>query len=146
VRPEHPITYGYEGITSVFRGNGPLWDVDKRDRGRVVLQFGTKDLDKEEKEEEEKDGGQGEVEVEDIADSEPDAKPEKKEEAPKKKLVLSGFVRNESEVDGKPAILDLPVEKGRVILFAFNPLHRYLNLSDFRLVYNALLHWNDLPE
>ena len=54
-------------------------------------------------------------------------------------------MRGENEVDGKPAILDVPVGKGRVILFAFNPLHRYLNLSDFRFAYNAILHWNDLP-
>ena len=33
-----------------------------------------------------------------------------------------------------------------MILFAFNPLHRYLNLSDFRFVYNAVLNWNDLPQ
>ncbi len=60
--------------------------------------------------------------------------------------MLSGFVHGEDEVDGKPAILDVPVGKGRVILFAFNPLHRYLNLSDFRFVYNVLLNWNDLPQ
>lgn len=144
VRPEHPLVYGYEEVTSVFRGNGPLWDVEKRDRGRVILQFGTKKVDQEEKKDE------GAIEVEDIAEtSSGEAEPAKKEGNGKKgkepKLVLSGFVRDEPKLDGKPAILDLPVEKGRVILFAFNPLHRYLNLSDFRLVYNALLHWNDLP-
>ena len=32
-----------------------------------------------------------------------------------------------------------------MILYAFDPLHRYLNLADFRFVYNALLNWNDLP-
>jgi len=59
--------------------------------------------------------------------------------------VLSGFVRGEDAINGKPAILDMPVGKGRVILFAFNPLHRYLNLADFRFVWNVLLNWNDLP-
>ena len=58
---------------------------------------------------------------------------------------LIGFVRGEDVVDGKPAILDVPVGKGRVLLYAFNPLHRHLNLSDFRFVWNALLNWNDLP-
>ncbi len=60
-------------------------------------------------------------------------------------LVLSGFVSNKKKIDGKPAILDVPVGKGRVILFAFNPMHRYLNHSDFRFVYNVILNWNDLP-
>ncbi|HKI01199.1 MAG TPA: M14 family zinc carboxypeptidase [Thermoanaerobaculia bacterium] len=145
VRPEHPIAYGYEELTSVFRGNGPIFDVGKLDRGRVVMQFGTK---KPEGEEEEKKKGSGSgIEEEDL--DEPEAKTEEKAgKEPKKddgKLVLSGFVRGEDQVNGKPAILDVPSGRGRVILFAFNPLHRYLNLSDFRLVYNALLNWNDLP-
>ncbi len=70
-------------------------------------------------------------------------KPEKKDDG---RLVLSGFVRGEDMVNGKPAILDLPAGKGRVILFSFDPLHRFLNLADFRFVYNALLNWNDLPQ
>ena len=49
------------------------------------------------------------------------------------------------KLDGLPAILDVPVGKGHVVLFAFNPMHRFLNHSDFRFVYNAILNWNDLP-
>jgi hypothetical protein len=30
-------------------------------------------------------------------------------------------------VNGEPAILDVPAGMGRVILFSFNPLHRYLS-------------------
>ncbi|HJX26367.1 MAG TPA: peptidase, partial [Thermoanaerobaculia bacterium] len=150
LRPEHPIAYGYEERPSVFRGNGPIWDVDKRDRGRVVLQFGTKEPEAEEAAK--KPGSEGAIEEEEIDDAE-GGQPAAASGAAKvsdkavedKRLVLSGFVRGEDVVDGKPAILDLPVEQGRVILFAFNPLHRYLNLSDFRLVYNVLLNWNDLP-
>jgi hypothetical protein len=156
LRPEHPIAYGYEERTSVFRGNGPLFDVDDRDRGWVVLQFGTKKVGEEEKKPEEAAPAIAEaepaapqspetVEVEEAdvpEEKKPEAKPEEKED---KRLVLSGFVRNEGEVDGKPAILDVPAGKGRVVLFSFNPLHRYLNLSDFRFVYNVLLNWNDLP-
>lgn len=151
LRPEHPIAYGYEELGSVFRGNGPLWDVDKRNRGFAVVQFGTKDP---EPEEDEENAGAGTIEIEEEEIEEqgsetppspapaPDRKEDKKED---KRLVLSGFVRGEDVVDGKPAILDVPVGKGRVLLYAFNPLHRYLNLSDFRLVDNALLSWNDLP-
>jgi hypothetical protein len=147
LRPEHPIAYGYEEIESVFRGNGPLWDVDKRNRGFAVVQFGTKKVDADE---DEKKDGEGDIEEEEIEDEGSQAAPaasgaakaDKKED---KRLVLSGFVRGEDVVDGKPAILDVPVGKGRVLLYAFNPLHRYLNLSDFRFVWNALLNWNDLP-
>ena len=139
LRPEHPIVYGYEERTSVFRGNGPLWDVDDRDRGWAVLQFGTKKVPEEEEKKEDEEA----IEIED-ADEEPKPEP-KKAEPEDKRLVLSGFVKGEDQVDGKPAVLDIPAGKGRVVLFSFNPLHRYLNLSDFRLVYNVLLNWNDLP-
>ena len=144
LRPEHPITYGYEELTSVFRGNGPLYDVPKSERGRVVMQFGTK---KPEGEDEKKEGKAkaGGIEVEDL-DAKPEGKPAEKAKPQDNRLVLSGFVRGEDAINGKPAILDLPVGKGRVILFAFNPLHRYLNIADFRFVWNVLLNWNDLPK
>ena len=38
-----------------------------------------------------------------------------------------------------------PPGKGRVLAFDFDPIHRYQTLSDFRLVWNAILNWNDLP-
>ncbi|HUO84837.1 MAG TPA: peptidase, partial [Thermoanaerobaculia bacterium] len=152
VNPRHPVTYGYENITSVFRGNGPLFDVPDRLKDRVVLQFGTKQ--KEEEEEGKKESDSAREAAETTADQEEQAdvmmaappaasQNDAKEEKPAD-LVLSGFVRGKEEVDGKPAILDLPVGKGRVLLFNFNALHRYLNHSDFRFVYNALLNWNDL--
>ncbi len=50
LRPEHPIAYGYEEMTSVFRGNFPVFDVNKHDRGLVVLQFGTKKIGDDEEE------------------------------------------------------------------------------------------------
>ncbi|HSF42689.1 MAG TPA: M14 family zinc carboxypeptidase [Thermoanaerobaculia bacterium] len=155
LRPEHPIAYGYEALPSVFRGNGPLFDVDKRNRNLVVLQFGTKKEEKDEEPEAPAAATEA-VEVEDVDDpgadpamappAVPVAKPagEKKPEEDSR-LVLSGFVRGEDVVNGKPAVLDVPAGKGRVVLFAFNPLHRYLTHSDFRLVWNVFLNWNDLP-
>jgi hypothetical protein len=150
VRPEHPLVYGYEELSQVFRGNGPLFDVAKSDRSRVVLQFGTKKPEGEEDETDKKKTaatGSG-IEVEEIdapAAAAPPAKaPEKKKDDGR--FVLSGLARGQDALDGKPAILDVPAGKGRVILFAFDPLHRYLNLADFRFVYNALLNWNDLPK
>lgn len=150
----HPIAYGYEEKTSVFRGNGPIYDVEKRDRSRIVLQFGNKLPEPEEEPKKTGAPAEAKIEVEDVEEGggaraaapQGDAKGDKAEKAEDKKLVLSGFVRGEDAVNGKPAILDLPAGKGRVILYAFNPLHRYLNLSDFRLLYNALLNWNDLPQ
>ena len=127
-RPDHPIAYGYAGKTSIFRGNGALFEVAEKDEGMIVLQFGTK-----------KAVPYGEEEPK---DSKKDSKGEEKPEP----ICLSGLVKGEDDLSTKPAILDVPAGKGRVILFAFNPLHRFLNHSDFRLVYNVILNHNDLPQ
>jgi hypothetical protein len=56
-------------------------------------------------------------------------------------LVVSGQAWNEAGIVGHPAILDLPVGRGHVIAFNFNPLHRDLNRGDHRLAWNAILNW-----
>ncbi|HBL26901.1 MAG TPA: peptidase [Acidobacteria bacterium] len=145
LRPEHPLAYGAPELDSVFRGNGPLWDVDKKDRGFAVLQFGLKKDDAEKEKEAEGAIEEEEIDLEDAAGGETVAESEPGSRKEDRRLVLSGHVQGRSVVEGKPALLDVPVGQGRVLLYAFNPLHRYLNLSDFRFVYNALLHWNDLP-
>jgi hypothetical protein len=32
-----------------------------------------------------------------------------------------------------------------VVAFNFDPIHRTLTLSDYRLLWNIILNWNDLP-
>lgn len=59
--------------------------------------------------------------------------------------VLSGLMRGADEIRGRPAIVDLPVGAGRVVLFAGNPCYRWQNHGEFGLLFNALLHWNDGP-
>jgi hypothetical protein len=59
-------------------------------------------------------------------------------------MVVSGGARGESALRGRPAILDLPLGRGRVVAFNFNPVHRDLNRSDHRLLWNALLNWKRL--
>jgi hypothetical protein len=59
--------------------------------------------------------------------------------------VVSGGVKGADEIEAKPAILDIPTGRGRVVAFDFDPIHRYQTLGTFRLVWNALLNWNDLP-
>ena len=76
-------------------------------------------------------------------DEEPDADEKKRDDEPP--LVVSGGVKGADKIAGKPAIVDVPVGKGRVVLYEFDPIHRYQTESDFRLVWNAILNWNDLP-
>ena len=59
-------------------------------------------------------------------------------------LCLSGLARGEEEIKGRAAVVDVPVFKGHVIMFSFNPLHRFQNKVDFMLVFNILLNFDDL--
>jgi hypothetical protein len=126
-RPDHPLAYGYGERTSAFREDRTLYAVRHSDEGRIVLQWGT-ELPKDD---EEKPG------------EAPDDKDDKEKKT--EPLVVSGGVKGGDEIAGKPAILDLPTGKGRVVAFDFDPIHRYQTLSDFRLVWNTVLNWNDLP-
>jgi hypothetical protein len=61
-------------------------------------------------------------------------------------MVVSGGARNVEALEGRPAILDIPQGGGRVLAYNFNPLHRDLNRSDFRLLWNAILNWKAIVE
>jgi hypothetical protein len=62
------------------------------------------------------------------------------------KSVLSGLMKNPSDIKEKPAILDVPAGKGRVIMFATNPCYRWQNHGEFNMLFNAILNYNDFPE
>jgi hypothetical protein len=56
------------------------------------------------------------------------------------KSVLSGLMKGVAETRNRPAILDVPVGQGRVILFATNPCYRWQNLGEFNMLANAILY------
>ena len=58
--------------------------------------------------------------------------------------VLSGLMRAPAETRDRPAIVDVPVGRGRVLLYATNPCYRWQNLGEFNMLFNVLLHHNDL--
>ena len=61
--------------------------------------------------------------------------------------VLSGMVRNSDRIVGHGAVFDVPAGKnkaGRVVVFTFNPMHRYLNHHDAPMLLNAIIYWNDV--
>jgi hypothetical protein len=57
--------------------------------------------------------------------------------------VLSGLMRGANEVRNRPAIVDVPRGKGRVIVFATNPCYRWQNLGEFNMLFNAVMYHND---
>ena len=56
------------------------------------------------------------------------------------KSVLSGLMKGVAETRNRPAIADVPVGQGRVILFATNPCYRWQNLGEFNMLANAILY------
>jgi hypothetical protein len=59
------------------------------------------------------------------------------------KSVLSGFMKGVAETRNRPAIVDVPSGRGRVLMFATNPCYRWQNLGEFPMLFNAILHYND---
>jgi len=128
--PGHPLAYGYGSITSVFRADYPVYDLPRRwlrmayctscldgpvDMRWVVLQWGPMSA-----------GHQGE------------------QGCPSQSLIVSGGALHEGDLCGRPAILAVPTGDGVVVAYNFNPIHRDLNRSDFRLLWNGILNWHAL--
>ena len=60
--------------------------------------------------------------------------------------VLSGLMKGADEIRQRPMVVDIAggyTGKGRVILFANNPIYRWQNHGEFNMVFNALMNWND---
>ena len=53
---------------------------------------------------------------------------------------LSGLLKGAGEIRDKAAILDVPVGRGRVLIFGTNPCYRWQNHGEFPMLFNAILH------
>lgn len=59
-------------------------------------------------------------------------------------LLISGGLVNGTELTGSPALLDVRVGQGHVVMFSINPFWRGGTLGSYSLVFNALLHHGNL--
>ena len=116
-QPDSPLAYGYPNRTWVFRQNFPLYDIPRR---WLRMAYCTTCLDGPE------DRSSIVMEWGDRGG------------AP---FVVSGQAWGEERLIGRPAILDMPVDRGHVVIFNFNPMHRDMNRGDHRLVWNTILNW-----
>ena len=125
LRPDHPIFYGYDKRTIPVRyGNGPLLSVQTGGGGRGGPGAG---------EGPEGPGGSA-APAQGILMRYPGGDAH----------VLSGLMRGANEIRNRPAIVDQPSGRGRVILFAGNPCYRWQNFGEFNLLFNAVLNYNDI--
>ena len=61
-----------------------------------------------------------------------------------KNLLVSGMLAGGSELANAPAVIDVPVGRGHVVLFANNPMWRHQTQGSFFLLFNAALNYNAL--
>jgi hypothetical protein len=64
--------------------------------------------------------------------------------AKKDDLWVSGMLDKGEELAEKPAVIDCPVGKGHVVLFANNPMWRWQTHGSHALVFNTVLNWDHL--
>ena len=56
------------------------------------------------------------------------------------KVLLSGMLEGADELAGTPALIDSPLGKGHILLFAGNPMWRMNTQGSYALVFNAILN------
>ena len=61
-----------------------------------------------------------------------------------KNLLISGMLAGGSELANKPAVVDVPVGRGHVVMFATNPMWRHQTQGEFFLLFNAALNYDNL--
>ena len=59
-------------------------------------------------------------------------------------LLASGLLEGGTDIAQRPIVVDVPVQKGHVVLFANNPVWRGETIGSYFLVFNTILNWDSL--
>ena len=59
-------------------------------------------------------------------------------------MLLSGGLLGQQALVGRAVVVDAPLGKGHVVMFANRPFWRYETFGSFNLGFNAILNWNHL--
>lgn len=62
------------------------------------------------------------------------------------KAVLSGLMNGADEIKGRAAVVETAVGRGKVVMFTTNPVWRWQNLGEFRMLFNTILNYKDLED
>ena len=61
-----------------------------------------------------------------------------------RELLVSGLLDGGSDVAQRPVVVDAPLDKGHVVLFANNPIYRGETIGSYFLVFNTILNFDNL--
>ncbi len=64
--------------------------------------------------------------------------------AEERELLVAGMLAGGRELANRPAVIDVPLGKGHVLLFAINPMWRQQTQGSFFLLFNAILNYDNL--
>ncbi len=59
-------------------------------------------------------------------------------------LLVSGLLEGGAEIAERPIVVDVPAQRGHVVLFAMNPIYRGETVGSYFLVFNTLLNFDNL--
>jgi Zinc carboxypeptidase len=60
------------------------------------------------------------------------------------KSVLSGLFNGADDIKGRAALAIVPDGKGQVVMFMTNPIWRWQNLGEYRMLFNTLMNYRNL--
>jgi hypothetical protein len=151
-----PISYGYDEKLAVYFNQSPLLNVAAFGQGGGGFGGGAPAAG-------ERPSGRGTIDDPDIVQGRPpdptlptptpdpsqipplEARPRVVLRfAPEKELLVSGMLTSGSELAGKAAVVDVPVGRGHVVMFANNPMWRHETHGSFSMLFNAILNYDNL--
>ena len=59
-------------------------------------------------------------------------------------LLVSGLLEGGGDIAQRAVVVDVPVGKGHVVLFANNPIYRGETIGSYALVFNTLMNFDSL--
>ena len=59
-------------------------------------------------------------------------------------LFVSGLLDGGADIAQRPVVIDAPLEKGHVVLFGNNPIYRGETIGSYALVWNTIMHFDNL--
>ncbi len=164
-----PILYGYSEAPSLYAFDGPIFEVSQTAGGRARKRPNPDDKERPTgrgtSDEADRPVGRAYVEPPEELKAEPWqplplTADEKRNNAylipsrwqprvvlrygDSKDLLISGLLEGGKEIAQRPAVVDVPVESGHVVLFSNNPIWRGETRGTYFLVFNAILNFDNL--
>ncbi|HEV3038220.1 MAG TPA: M14 family zinc carboxypeptidase [Candidatus Angelobacter sp.] len=164
-----PIAYGYGDNLPVYCDNGPIFGLSNlaggRGRRRLGTELGERPTGRGGPEDPDFTPGRPGVEAPELPHAEAwEALPLTDEQlrnpitvipparrprvifryADSKDLPLSGLVEGGNEIAQHPAVIDVPLDEGHVVLFSINPIYRGETVGSYSLVLNTILNFDSL--